>query len=71
MPWSRRTSATAEISASVFFDRSRVSTESSVRSGTMPEKIFTCLTCPAMTACVAPSCLSRLMHFPSCPSETK
>ena len=50
MPWSRMTSATAEISASVLRAFSRVSTDSSVRSGTMPEKILTCLTWPAITA---------------------
>ena len=51
MPSPRMTSATAEISASVFRALSLVRTDSSVRSGTMPEKILTCLTCPAMTAC--------------------
>ena len=45
------TSATAEISASVLRALSRVSTDSSVRSGMMPEKIFACLTWPAITAC--------------------
>ena len=44
------TSATAEISASVLRALSRVKTDSSVRSGRIPEKILTCLTCPAMTA---------------------
>ena len=71
MPWSRITSATAEISASVFFARSRVSTESSVRSGTMPEKIFTCFTWPAITACLTPAAFSSLMHLPRCPSDTQ
>ena len=46
MPSPRITSATAEISASVLRAFSRVSTESSVKSGTMPEKIFDVLDLP-------------------------
>ena len=41
MPSSRMTSATAEMSASVLRALSRVSTDSRVRSGMMPEKILT------------------------------
>ena len=50
IPSPRSTSATAEMSASVFLARSLVRTDSRVRSGMMPEKILACLTCPAMTA---------------------
>ena len=71
MPSSRITSATAEISASVLRALSRVSTDSSVRSGTMPEKILTCLTWPAITAWDTPAALRILMHLPSCPSDTQ
>ena len=41
MPWSFMTSATAEISASVFRALRRLSTDSRVRSGMMAEKILT------------------------------
>ena len=34
-----------------------------------PAKIFVCLTCPAITACVTPASFSTLMHVPSWPSE--
>ena len=44
IPSPRMTSTTAEMSASVLRDRSFVSTDSKVRSGTTPEKIRTCLT---------------------------
>ena len=37
----------------------------------MPEKIFTCLTCPAMTARVTPAPLRILMHLPRWPSDTQ
>ena len=69
MPFSFITSATAAISASVFFDFSLKSTDMSVMSGMMLEKIFACFTCPAITACVMPAPFSTLMHCPSCPSE--
>jgi hypothetical protein len=71
IPSSRITSATAEISASVFRALSRASTDISVRSGMMPEKIFTCFTWPAITARDTPAALRILMHFPSCPSDTQ
>ena len=71
MPASRMTSATAEISASVFRAFSRVRTDSSVKSGMMPEKIFTCLTWPAITACEMPAAFRILMHLPSWPSDTQ
>ena len=64
MPWSRSTSATPAISASVFCAFSRISTPSSVRSGTMSANSLVCLTCPAITACVTPAAFSRLMHLP-------
>ena len=60
MPSSRITSATAEISASVLRALRRVSTDSSVRSGMMPEKILTCLTCPAITARDTPAAFQDL-----------
>src|SRR5262249_30289722 len=50
---------------------SRVITDSSVKSGTTPEKILTCLTCPAMTACETPAARRILMHFPRWPSDTQ
>ena len=71
MPLSRSTSATPEMIASVFRAFSRISTPSSVRSGTMSAKSLVCLTCPAMTAWVTPASFRRLMHFPSWPSETQ
>ena len=37
----------------------------------MPEKILTCLTCPAITAWVTPAAFRILMHVPSWPSETQ
>ena len=37
---------------------SRISTPSSVRSGTMSANSFVCLTCPAITACVTPAAFS-------------
>ena len=40
-------------------------------SGTMSEKSFVCLTCPAITACVTPAFFSTLMQVPSCPSDTQ
>ncbi len=70
-PSSRMTSATAEMSASVLRALRRVRTDSSVRSGMMPEKILTCLTCPAITARVTPAPFRILMHLPRCPSETQ
>ena len=60
MPSSRITSATAEMSASVLRALRRVSTDISVRSGTMPEKILTCLTCPAITAADTPARFQNL-----------
>ena len=45
----------AEMIASVFFDLRRISTPSSVMSGTMSEKSLVCLTCPAITALVTPA----------------
>ena len=71
MPCSASTSATAEMSASVFFDRSRPSTFSSVRSGITPEKRRVCFTCPAMIASETPAACRRLMHVPSWPSDTR
>jgi hypothetical protein len=71
MPLSWRTSATPEISASVFFPLRRISTLSSVMSGTMSAKSFVCLTCPAITACVTPASFRMLMHLPSWPSESQ
>ena len=72
MPFSCITSATAAISESVFFEVSLRITESSVRSGMKSEKIFTCLTWPAITASVIDA---RLEHrdapCPSWPSETQ
>ena len=65
MPFSCITSATAAISASVFFERAaRQITESSVRSGMKSEKIFTCLTWPAITASVTPPSLSSGCTLP-------
>ena len=69
MPLSRSTSATPEMSASVFFALRRISTPASVRSGTMSAKSFVCFTWPAITAWVTPASFSRLMHLPSWPSE--
>ena len=43
----------------------------SVMSGTISANSLTCLTCPAITAWVTPAAFSRLMHLPSCPSETQ
>ena len=37
----------------------------------MPEKILTCLTCPAITACATPAAFRILMHLPRWPSETQ
>ena len=71
IPSSRITSATAEMSASVLRALRRVSTESSVKSGMMPEKILTWRTWPAMTAWDTPADLSSLMHLPSWPSDTQ
>ena len=50
---------------------SRVRTDSSVRSGTMPEKILACLTCPAITACGTPAAFRILIHLPEWPSDTQ
>ena len=69
MPWSRSTSATPAISASVFLAFSRNSTPISVRSGMMSEKSLVCLTWPAMTAWVTPARFSRSMQVPSWPSD--
>ena len=43
----------------------------SVKSGTIPEKMLTCFTWPAMTAWETPAALRILMHFPRCPSDTQ
>ena len=57
--------------ASVFFDRSLSSTDSSSRSGMTPEKILTCLTWPAITAWVTPAARINSMARPSWPSDTQ
>ena len=64
IPLSFMTAATAPIRPSVFREVSFLSAETNVRSGMMPPKIFVCLTCPAMTARVAPASRSRRMHVP-------
>ena len=69
MPFSCITSATAAISESVFFEVSLRITESSVRSGMKSEKIFTCLTWPAITASVIDAALSTEMHLAQLPER--
>ena len=70
MPLSRSTPATAPMTPSVFRDISLPSTFAIVQSGMMPsEKIFVCLTWPAMTACDTPAFFSRLMQVPSWPER--
>src|SRR5712692_6688272 len=71
MPCSRSTSAMPEMSASVLRALRRNSTPMSVRSGTMSANSFACFTCPAITASVTPASFSRVMHFPSWPSDTQ
>ena len=71
IPCEPSTSATAEINASVLRVVSRRSTESRVRSGTMPEKMRVCLTWPAIRARVTFARLRMSMHRPSWPSETQ
>ena len=67
MPSRPSASATAPIRLSVFWKARRASTPSSFRSGTMPEKIRRCLTCPAMIASRAPACCRIEMARPSWP----
>src|SRR5437867_2050361 len=57
--------------ASVLRALSRMRTPASVRSGTMSANSLVCFTCPAITACDTPDAFKRLMHLPSCPSETQ
>ncbi len=46
-----------------------MSTDMSVMSGMMPEKILACFTWPAITACVTPAAFSTLMHCPELPER--
>src|SRR5712664_3013675 len=71
MPSSSSTRATAPISASVFFLGSERSSFASFQSGRMALKILLCFTCPAITACVTPSCCSSSMVLLSSPRLTQ
>src|SRR5882762_8203700 len=71
MPSPSRTRATAPMSASVFFLGSENSSFASFQSGRIALKILLCFTCPAITACVTPSCCSSSMVLPSSPRLTQ
>src|SRR6267142_2726295 len=71
MPSSSSTRATAPISASVFFLGSENNSFASFQSGRMALKILLCFTCPAITACVTPSCCSNSMVLLSSPRLTQ
>src|SRR6267378_4226519 len=71
MPSRESASATPPMRLSVFLTASRTRTPASFRSGTMPEKMRRCWTCPAITASLTPPALRTSMQWPSWPRPTQ
>ena len=69
MPSPSRTLATAPISESVFFDASEASSLIRRQSGRIEEKIWACLTWPAMMTSWIPSLFRMSISRLSSPSE--